>query len=155
VRTSAEVGAFAGDGTSVEACCFSPDGRRLLFASSAGGLWSCDVRGAGTTLTFSGHSDRVSRCAFTPDGRRVASASYDRTLRVWDAETGDELACFPSNQPLRSLDVHPYEPLVAAGDAEGAFYLLRLVGPRPGPPIVTAAALFRAPAAGRSAGTGT
>ncbi len=35
-----------------------------------------------------GHTDWVNACAVTPDGRRVVSASYDKTLKVWDLETG-------------------------------------------------------------------
>jgi WD40 repeat protein len=38
-----------------------------------------------------GHMDRVNTVALTPDGRRAVSGSVDRTLRVWDLETGEIL----------------------------------------------------------------
>ncbi|HWO21217.1 MAG TPA: TIR domain-containing protein [Kofleriaceae bacterium] len=34
------------------------------------------------------HADRIARLAFSPDGARLATASRDRTARIWDAATG-------------------------------------------------------------------
>lgn len=38
--------------------------------------------------TLEGHTDQVTSVAFSAAGDRLASASWDETVRVWDAETG-------------------------------------------------------------------
>jgi WD40 repeat protein len=41
-------------------------------------------------LTFTGHRHVVYQIAFSPDGKRIASASWDKTIKVWDSVTGQE-----------------------------------------------------------------
>ena len=39
--------------------------------------------------TLEGHTAWVNSVTFSPDGKTIASASYDNTVRVWSAATGD------------------------------------------------------------------
>jgi WD40 repeat protein len=41
--------------------------------------------------TLTGHSDKVAGVALSADGRLAVSASWDKTLKVWDVATGREL----------------------------------------------------------------
>jgi WD40 repeat protein len=53
-----------------------------------------------TALT--GHQDKVTDLAFSPDGKYIASASYDRTLRLWDVQAGVEV----HQIPVRETDLN-------------------------------------------------
>ena len=49
----------------------------------------------GTTLsTYSAHLNAVGALAWSPDGSLVASASYDKTVQVWDPVTGHRLVTY-------------------------------------------------------------
>ncbi len=41
--------------------------------------------------TLEGHAQTVQSVAFSPDGRRIVSGSADKSIRVWDADTGHEI----------------------------------------------------------------
>jgi WD40 repeat protein len=42
-------------------------------------------------LALTGHSGGVVGAAFSPDGRRIVTASADKTARVWDSKSGEQL----------------------------------------------------------------
>ena len=76
-----------------------------------------------TLRSLVGHSDSVRGCAFSPDGKLVVSASGDRTLRVWDALTGQTLATFFADEPMFCCAVYG-EMIAAGGDqCEGRLYI--------------------------------
>ncbi len=41
--------------------------------------------------TLRGHTERIAQIAWSPDGHLLASASHDRTIRLWDTQTAHRL----------------------------------------------------------------
>ena len=58
----------------------------------------------------------------------MVSASDDNTLKVWDLESGTEIASFIGEGALRCCAVAPDGVTIVTGEVSGRLHFLRLEG---------------------------
>jgi WD40 repeat protein len=85
------------------ALAFDPCAARLAIATvgQAIGIWDVPTQQLRHELT--GHLDAITCLAYSPDGRWLASGSDDRTLRLWDAQTGAEHTLVELDTQIKAL----------------------------------------------------
>lgn len=52
----------------------------------------------GALFSLEGHQGWVVSARFSPDGTRIATASFDKTANLWDAQTGELLSCLRGHE---------------------------------------------------------
>jgi WD40 repeat protein len=77
---------------------------------------------ANTLYICQGHSGRIAAVAWSPDGKYIASASYDKTVLVWNATNGQQLLTYQGhNARVNAINWSPDSKyLVSASDDQSA-----------------------------------
>ncbi|KAI3687746.1 hypothetical protein L1987_81448 [Smallanthus sonchifolius] len=120
--TFTEVNSVRASSNKVVCCHFSSDGKLL----ASGGhdkkvvLWYTDSLKLKTALEE--HSSMITDVRFSPSMPRLATSSFDKTVRVWDADNpGFSLRTFMGHSAsVMSLDFHPNkDDLICSCDGDG------------------------------------
>lgn len=99
---------------------FSPDGGRMISASSDGSARIWDVKKRQRVLTLTGHEGAVYSGAFSPNGERAVTASQDGTARIWDALIGKELFVLEGHdQPVVTSSFSPNGRRILTASLDG------------------------------------
>ncbi len=82
----------------VQALIWSPDSQLLAVGGWNNMVFVYDCSPRTTTphsaVPYREHSDFVQSLAWSPDGMRIASASNDKTVKLWDPQTGQTLLTY-------------------------------------------------------------
>lgn len=67
-------------------------------------------------LTLTGHAAGITSLALAPDGQVIASASYDKTIKLWNLKTGQLINTLTGhNSWVRSIAISPDGQTLASG----------------------------------------
>ncbi|CAE6514125.1 unnamed protein product [Rhizoctonia solani] len=107
-------------GTSVQ---LSPDSARIISAESRF-IYVWDSHSGDEVLgRLEGHTDKINIVAYSPDGKYIVSGACDKTLRIWDAQTGRVVMVVGplagQNSSVLSIGYSPSGTRIAFGLADG------------------------------------
>ncbi len=68
---------------------------------------------------LNGHGDWVQAIAFAPGGKQLATAGNDRTVRLWDVESGALIAVLKQAYPVNGIDYAPDARTLVTAGTEG------------------------------------
>ncbi len=105
---------------------FHPTGRRLAIATLTQSIVIWDVARRQQTGEWLGHLDGVNCLAYSRDGRWLASGSDDRTLRLWDAETGQPSGLVELDTQIKALAFAPDGRSLFTGNGTTSCYQIEV-----------------------------
>jgi len=102
-----EIAVLDGHEGPVNAVRFLPGGERALTAGDDRVIrvWSLAGDTPRLERSLTGHGHKIMALAIGPEGRWIASGAWDRSLRIWSPETGEQIRKIDVGVPVNALAV--------------------------------------------------
>ena len=111
---------------SLKSADFNWDSSTLVGGGYNGELKSWNTISNQVLATYNGHTDTINGVLYSPNRKHVASISKDKTLRLWQADNGKQLAVFRGPGEIESLAFSPNGGHLVIGGTGGKITLLSI-----------------------------
>ncbi len=108
----------------VTSICVNHDGSVGVSGGADGLIIVWNLENCEMQRILKGHTQTISALAISPDDRWIASASWDKTIRIWDTFSGELGATFALGEQPWALAVGPTFDSIYVGDMEGFVHQL-------------------------------
>ena len=106
---------------------FTPDGKFIAFSvfrrADENWIELYDLQLRSKRKVFRGHKpfglNRISSLSFSPKGEFLASASQDKTVKLWNLSTEEEIKSLPHDNPINAMAISHDGYKIAIGDNHG------------------------------------
>jgi WD domain, G-beta repeat len=135
LKTGKKTRELVGNKGAVAALSISPDGRTLAACTGSWFMQGSRIKGEDygqhivqlwdiptgrPLLSIKGHTDNVRSVVFSPDGHSLLSGGEDKTIRLWETATGQELVRWNVDEPVNQVAISQDGKKVAAALVGGA-----------------------------------
>ena len=109
-------------------CSFAlnSDSTKLVSGCSNGNLILWNLNSNETIYVIEGHFDWINSVAISRDNKKIITGSYDKYIKIYDMESGQEIKTLESREYISSIVISSDNKKFISGDGEGIIKIWNL-----------------------------